>query len=141
MTWVRTASRFAVRWLKRLLWTAMAAYVLVEIYLFAGAFLGFGPQGTPSPSRTTISATPRATVSLSVPSDDGTGQITVEPEWHSDDSPVETVPTSGSYSSPDDPENTTPTAVCVDGWVSYSAHHPGTCSHHGGVDYWVTPGP
>ena len=29
-------------------------------------------------------------------------------------------------------------AVCRDGWVSYSTGR-GTCSHHGGVDYWTHP--
>ena len=29
-----------------------------------------------------------------------------------------------------------PTAKCVDGTLSYSAHHQGTCSHHGGVAVW-----
>jgi hypothetical protein len=28
------------------------------------------------------------------------------------------------------------TAKCVDGTLSYSAHHQGTCSHHGGVAVW-----
>lgn len=30
-----------------------------------------------------------------------------------------------------------PTAVCNDGQLSYSHNDRGTCSHHGGVDYWV----
>jgi hypothetical protein len=30
-----------------------------------------------------------------------------------------------------------PTAVCKDGTVSTSAHHSGTCSHHGGVKTWT----
>lgn len=29
------------------------------------------------------------------------------------------------------------TAICADGWVSYSAHRQGTCSHHGGVARWL----
>jgi len=29
------------------------------------------------------------------------------------------------------------TAVCRDGTYSYSQHRQGTCSHHGGVAYWV----
>jgi hypothetical protein len=29
-----------------------------------------------------------------------------------------------------------PTAVCADGWYSYSADHQGTCSWHGGVSRW-----
>lgn len=29
-----------------------------------------------------------------------------------------------------------PTALCNDGTYSYSAHHRGTCSHHGGVAVW-----
>lgn len=28
------------------------------------------------------------------------------------------------------------TALCNDGWLSHSAHHSGTCSHHGGVLTW-----
>jgi len=30
----------------------------------------------------------------------------------------------------------TPHAVCRDGSISYSEHHRGTCSHHGGVAGW-----
>lgn len=29
-----------------------------------------------------------------------------------------------------------PTAVCRDGHISYSRHHSGTCSWHGGVAKW-----
>jgi hypothetical protein len=29
-----------------------------------------------------------------------------------------------------------PTAKCRDGTLSYSAHHQGTCSYHGGVAVW-----
>jgi Protein of unknown function (DUF3761) len=29
-----------------------------------------------------------------------------------------------------------PTADCRDGSVSFSEHHPGTCSRHGGVAHW-----
>src|SRR5690348_17218393 len=29
------------------------------------------------------------------------------------------------------------TAVCRDGTFSYSLHHSGTCSHHGGVARWL----
>lgn len=29
------------------------------------------------------------------------------------------------------------TAQCVDGSYSYSRHHAGTCSHHGGVAVWL----
>lgn len=25
--------------------------------------------------------------------------------------------------------------MCEDGWISYSKGGPGTCSHHGGIDY------
>jgi hypothetical protein len=34
-------------------------------------------------------------------------------------------------------KSTTPTARCKDGTTSYSAHHSGTCSGHGGVDQWL----
>jgi len=30
-------------------------------------------------------------------------------------------------------------AICRDGWASYSAHRSGTCSHHGGVARWYAP--
>ncbi len=29
-----------------------------------------------------------------------------------------------------------PMALCKDGQFSYSEHHQGTCSHHGGVNVW-----
>ena len=29
------------------------------------------------------------------------------------------------------------TALCKDGTYSYSQHHSGTCSHHGGVAQWL----
>ncbi len=29
------------------------------------------------------------------------------------------------------------TAVCRDGTYSFSTHHSGTCSGHGGVDHWL----
>ncbi|HKV42926.1 MAG TPA: DUF3761 domain-containing protein [Blastocatellia bacterium] len=29
------------------------------------------------------------------------------------------------------------TAQCVDGSYSFSQHHRGTCSHHGGVARWL----
>jgi hypothetical protein len=32
-----------------------------------------------------------------------------------------------------------PTAQCKDGTFSYSAHHTGACSHHGGVTQWIKP--
>ena len=33
--------------------------------------------------------------------------------------------------------NTAPTAQCKDGSTSYSEHHSGTCSGHGGVEKWL----
>jgi len=30
-----------------------------------------------------------------------------------------------------------PTAKCKDGSLSYSTHHSGACSHHGGVGQWL----
>lgn len=44
---------------------------------------------------------------------------------------------------PDTPRPPTPddsggaTAICNDGWLSYSQHRRGTCSHHGGVREWL----
>jgi hypothetical protein len=34
-----------------------------------------------------------------------------------------------------------PTALCWDGWTSYSRHVSRTCSQHGGVEYWTNPLP
>jgi hypothetical protein len=39
------------------------------------------------------------------------------------------------YSSPSAPAGAT--AQCVDGTYSFSLHHSGTCSHHGGVSAWL----
>src|SRR5208283_49341 len=33
------------------------------------------------------------------------------------------------------------TAACNDGAISYSRHHSGTCSSHGGVQSWIYGGP
>lgn len=33
------------------------------------------------------------------------------------------------------------TALCWDGTYSYSSNRRGTCSHHGGVKYWLNPPP
>jgi hypothetical protein len=56
--------------------------------------------------------------------------------------------TSGGVSTPPAPVTTTPptparhpadaTAKCHDGTYSYSAHHSGSCSHHGGVAVFYT---
>lgn len=35
------------------------------------------------------------------------------------------------------PPGAVPTALCRDGTYSYSQHHSGTCSHHGGVAKWL----
>ena len=40
-------------------------------------------------------------------------------------------------SSTRDAKSGTPTAKCKDGTTSYSAHHSGTCSGHGGVAEWL----
>ena len=40
-------------------------------------------------------------------------------------------------SSTRDAKSGTPTAKCKDGTMSYSAHHSGTCSGHGGVSEWL----
>ena len=44
-------------------------------------------------------------------------------------------PTSRAPASPTAPGQ--PTARCKDGTPSYSLHHSGTCSHHGGVAQWL----
>ena len=40
-------------------------------------------------------------------------------------------------SSTHDAKSGSPTARCKDGTTSYSAHHSGTCSGHGGVQEWL----
>lgn len=44
-------------------------------------------------------------------------------------------PTPTPTNTPSDPANAT--AKCKDGTYSYSQHAAGTCSGHGGVDYWI----
>src|SRR5437763_15022761 len=46
-------------------------------------------------------------------------------------------PNTTPRSSTRDAKSGTPTAKCKDGTMSYSAHHSGTCSGHGGVDQWL----
>jgi hypothetical protein len=63
--------------------------------------------------------------------------------------PIYVPPTTAPYVAPayqaPEPSNNSntsgATAVCRDGWISYSAHRRGTCSHHGGVDYWINRPP
>jgi uncharacterized protein DUF3761 len=40
-------------------------------------------------------------------------------------------------SAPTPPVPGKPTAKCKDGSLSYSMHHTGSCSHHGGVAQWL----
>ena len=42
-----------------------------------------------------------------------------------------------STKSSDAAKSGSPTARCKDGTMSYSAHHSGTCSGHGGVQEWL----
>jgi hypothetical protein len=57
--------------------------------------------------------------------------------------PVTQVTTVGTYVAPPPPPSPPAqqypgaTAICSDGTPSYSAHHQGTCSHHGGVARWL----
>lgn len=46
------------------------------------------------------------------------------------------VTSTGSSVSAGDTAIDSPTALCRDGTYSYSAHHQGTCSWHGGVAVW-----
>lgn len=55
-------------------------------------------------------------------------------------SPADNTPSTPTQPSPPPPTSSVPgnvTAVCNDGTYSYSQHASGTCSHHGGVKYWV----
>ena len=45
--------------------------------------------------------------------------------------------TASPRSSTRDEKGGKPTARCKDGTTSYSAHHSGTCSNHGGVAEWL----
>jgi hypothetical protein len=45
--------------------------------------------------------------------------------------------TTSPRSSTRESKSGTPTARCKDGTTSYSAHHSGTCSGHGGVAEWL----
>ncbi|MCL0055490.1 thermonuclease family protein [Dehalococcoidia bacterium] len=49
----------------------------------------------------------------------------------------ETSPATASLSQSQFLPDERPSAVCKDGAYSYSKTRRGTCSHHGGVDYWV----
>jgi hypothetical protein len=59
--------------------------------------------------------------------------------------PAVSVCANGSYTNVDGVQVCSPsatntggaTAICVDGTYSYSLHHSGTCSHHGGVAQWL----
>ncbi len=46
-------------------------------------------------------------------------------------------PTTTPRSSARDAKSGKPMARCKDGTTSYSAHHSGTCSNHGGVAEWL----
>ena len=50
-------------------------------------------------------------------------------------SPPARLPTIGNSRRNSNP--TGATARCRDGTLSYSEHHRGTCSHHGGVAQWL----
>jgi hypothetical protein len=53
-------------------------------------------------------------------------------QWYRSSNGDEVYSPSQQYQSQDGQE----TAECNDGTVSYSHHHRGTCSHHGGVEEW-----
>jgi hypothetical protein len=119
-------------------------------------------SGSSTSSPTLVVATTAATYDLPTddlsPSDASTTDPALTP---TDDSPTDlpTVPADTGYAPaspppaapirlaaqpteapPAPPPNAPPagaTALCDDGTYSYSQHHQGTCSHHGGVAQWL----
>lgn len=87
-----------------------------------------GTYVAPTPQSTTYSVAPTTTI-------------------HSSPAPAPTNCTNGTYVNSSgntvcrpETSSTVPagaTAQCVDGTYSFSQHHSGTCSHHGGVAKWL----
>ena len=121
-------------------WTLTDSVVVITVIAaIIGTFVTAGgpprpPHHRPAPSSTSIYANP-------VPEPTGYEPLSPDSWTPSDPSDDYTYgdPTDEPTEGPvEDPAVAGPTAVCMDGWVSYSQHRQGTCSHHGGVAYWVT---
>lgn len=76
---------------------------------------GVDPTVRPAAATVPLAPTDHATTRTSAPTQRATQRPTERPKV--------------------DPANGA-TAKCADGTYSFSAHHSGTCSHHGGVAVW-----
>jgi hypothetical protein len=86
------------------------------------------PWSLPSPSPTlsmAVTATPRSTITPKPKRRLATRRPVAATTHHQRPTQAPAVAPGGG-----------PTAMCNDGTVSYSQHHQGTCSHHGGVAVW-----
>lgn len=126
-------------------WTLTDTLVLgAVVAAVIGTFVTASEPAAPRPARTSVYASPVPSPTAwdsGAPMGDPEPAVVVVQE----PAPVPTVTLTGIakelarqlHEESEGPQSTTPTAVCVDGWVSYSLHRRGTCSHHGGVDHWV----
>ena len=126
-----------------------------KLLIGAGSLLGFGviaaaanpqPATTPSPTPAVLSAqstvTPTPTPTVATPAPTPPPTPTPKPTVAG----AQTQTGSG-YTNVDGNHVPSPvhadappagaTAQCVDGTYSFSQHHSGTCSHHGGVARWL----
>jgi hypothetical protein len=109
-----------------------------------------GVAGPMSPSGS--SKSPKGPSDQGIGGSAGDGRSTPAPSGSSAPNPTTAPPTagksngSGAAARGTSPEPSTrapagkpakATARCKDGTLSYSAHHEGACSHHGGVDQWM----
>jgi peptidyl-tRNA hydrolase len=91
------------------------------------------PSATPPPSQThpakTAATTPKATPSATKPQ---TTTLSNNNHYVNSSGNVVHSPAKSSNGVPKGA-----TALCGDGSYSFSQHHQGTCSHHGGVSRWL----
>jgi hypothetical protein len=102
------------------------------------------PTDTPIPTATLVP--PTATVTpTETPIPPTATAIPPTPTLEPTSTPMPPPPTATPIPPPPAPPvNTDPvdaTAKCSDGTYSYSQHRSGTCSHHGGVAYWINRPP
>ena len=137
-------------WGRRTNWI-VTGVVAVAVVLTAAAAASAPPPKTPlRPAIAVVAPTSNSTTApTSVPTDPPTAPPTVAPT---------AVPTAAPTVVPSAAPTTAPTAapipvtsgfnhaaakqagataICRDGSWSYSAHRSGTCSHHGGVNWWT----
>jgi hypothetical protein len=88
----------------------------------AGFYKNSDGDCVPDPSKSSVGGSPSDGTLVTAPGFVGPG--------------VATAPSSGGGTSPGGPPPNA-TARCRDGDYSYSRHHSGTCSGHGGVGEWL----